>query len=121
MTKIYCDNCKKTQTLHIEKMTKDLTGEVTCGDLLCGACQFVIATLFVDRPGKYEFIQGCQRDQTLTQFCAMAVESDMKNKALIKALELSVQQFELLDDLFSTEQMDNSIVTAMAKKALEGA
>jgi len=56
MTKIYCETCGKKQPLIIEPMSTDeLNAPAIWGDLICGKCHSIVATLEVDEPGVYEF------------------------------------------------------------------
>lgn len=54
--KIYCDHCESHEPLRIDPMTDDeLSGGAIWGDLTCGTCYLVIATITVPEHGVYEF------------------------------------------------------------------
>lgn len=58
MTKIFCDSCKEPTKLEILFIPKDkLNGNRSWTDLMCDKCHFIIATIEVDEPGRYEFVK----------------------------------------------------------------
>lgn len=54
--KIYCGHCDSHEPLKIDPMTDDeLSNGSIWGDLTCGTCYLVIATITVAETGMYEF------------------------------------------------------------------
>lgn len=57
-TLIYCEECGQHQPLCIALMIRDEANDNNAwGDLLCGVCGLVIATLQVPEEGRYEFVK----------------------------------------------------------------
>lgn len=55
---IFCQSCNRMQPLEVESMAADkLNGDAIWGDLLCGTCHLVIATLTVPKAGEWEFVR----------------------------------------------------------------
>jgi hypothetical protein len=54
--RIYCGSCDYDAPMIIDQMQKDsLNGDKIWGDLVCGRCRSVIATISVNEPGIYQF------------------------------------------------------------------
>ncbi|MCP4653093.1 MAG: hypothetical protein GY858_06910 [Candidatus Omnitrophica bacterium] len=51
MIKLWCDVCKKSCEVEIEKLTIDNNLN---GDIICKECRFVLTTLSADKPGEYQ-------------------------------------------------------------------
>jgi len=57
MVNFYCESCECFHAVEIEEMKQDdLNGDDIWGDIVCSVCHLVIATVIVDKPGKYEFV-----------------------------------------------------------------
>ncbi|MCP3686350.1 MAG: hypothetical protein GY861_27210 [bacterium] len=50
MIKLWCDVCKKSCEVEIEKLT---IANNFNGDIICTECRFVLTTLSADKPGEY--------------------------------------------------------------------
>ncbi len=50
MIKLWCDVCKKSCEVEIEKLT---IANNFNGDIICKECRFVLTTLSADKPGEY--------------------------------------------------------------------
>lgn len=57
-TLVYCPECQQHQPLLISPMARDaVNNNEVWGDMRCGVCHYVIATLTVSAEGQYEFVK----------------------------------------------------------------